>query len=119
MYLSPNKLYVYDWELSKPDLPLLHDLFHFIIQSEILIGKSKYEVIKKKLAGSLKNKAIKAIVEKYEIDVNYNYTLYLLDIVSYYANLYISQNEPHIQVNWLLKTWNEALEDALKTKTIF
>jgi len=34
-YQDAKKIYVYDWELSHNEMPLLHDLFHFVIQGAV------------------------------------------------------------------------------------
>ena len=36
MYFGTDKIYVYDWELAKMDMPLLFDAIHFIFQSHIV-----------------------------------------------------------------------------------
>lgn len=116
MYLSSDKLYIYDWELSKLNYPLFYDLFHFVFQAEVLVKRSDFSTIKKAFFLLLQNNKILTLVDTYKIDVSYNYKIYLLDNISYYINVYINQKTPHIQVNWLINIWYEALEDILKTK---
>ncbi|ARP44333.1 hypothetical protein GTHT12_02837 [Geobacillus thermodenitrificans] len=45
-YLLYNKkLYVFDWEYFSEDGPIFYDLFHYLIQLEILVKKNNYKKI--------------------------------------------------------------------------
>ncbi|NMD01162.1 MAG: hypothetical protein GYA62_15770, partial [Bacteroidales bacterium] len=119
MYLSKNKLFIYDWELSKQNYPLFYDLFHFVFQSEVLIHKADFNIIKKKIMALKNDRILSEMIDKYGVDINLNFKIYLLDIISFYVNIYINQDLPHIQVYWLLNVWQNALEDILKTETLY
>ena len=114
MYVTNNKLSVFDWELSKKNTVLLYDLFHYIFQTEILINKQDYSSIINTINTVFKNEYLKEIIKKYNIDINLNYILYLEYTVLYYLDKYNSQEELHSQVFWLIDIWNEALKDIVK-----
>ncbi|APW66225.1 hypothetical protein LPB137_10400 [Poseidonibacter parvus] len=114
MYVTNNKLSVFDWELSNKDTVLLYDLFHYIFQAEILINKQGYSSIINTINTVFQNEHLKEIIKKYNIDINLNYILYLEYTVLYYLDKYNSQEELHSQVFWLIDIWNKALKDIVK-----
>ncbi len=117
MFIENNHLYLFDWELAKKDIVLLYDFFHFIFQSQILISKSDYKTIFEVIATHIKNNTkLKDIVQKYNIDINENYKLYLLYTVSYYLDKYNNQEKLHDQVFWLIDVWFDAFNDLVDKK---
>jgi thymidylate kinase len=110
-----NKLAVIDWELAKPGIPMLFDLFHFVFQSKILVERQNckdiYQTIEQIIS---ENTVIKELVEEFDVDIKLNFRLYLLYNISYYINIYQKQAELHTQVNWLTEVWKEALESEIK-----
>jgi len=116
MYLSGDKLYVYDWELASHDTPLLFDFFHYIFQESVLIKHLKYNDIKNIIESSFENKILKKIITKYRIDTNQYYAYYLYINISYYTLKYANQKDLHLQAYWLIDVWNESLEDLIKNK---
>ena len=110
-----NKLAVIDWELAKPGMPMLFDLFHFVFQSKILVERQNYKNIYQTIEQIIsKNTVIKELVEKFDIDIKLNFRLYLLYNISYYINIYQKQTKLHTQVNWLTEVWKEALDSEIK-----
>jgi thymidylate kinase len=106
-----SKLAVFDWELSQPQVPLLYDFFHFIFQTGILVERKSYQSILQSVHETIvKNKSLKDIITKYQLDLSLHYRLYLLYNISYYINLYQKQEKLHVQVNWLAKVWLAALQ---------
>ena len=117
MFVENDHLYLFDWELAKKDIVLLYDFFHFIFQSQILISKSDYKTIFEVIATRIKNNSkLKDIVQKYNIDINENYKLYLLYTVSYYLDKYNNQEKLHDQVFWLIDVWFDAFNDLVDKK---
>ena len=117
MFIENDHLYLFDWELAKKDIVLLYDFFHFIFQSQILISKSDYKTIFEVIATRIKNNSkLKDIVQKYNIDINENYKLYLLYTVSYYLDKYNNQEKLHDQVFWLIDVWFDAFNDLVDKK---
>lgn len=117
MFIENDHLYLFDWELAKKDIVLLYDFFHFIFQSQILISKSDYKTIFEVIVTLIKNNSrLKNIVQKYNIDINENYKLYLLYTVSYYLDKYNNQEKLHDQVFWLIDVWFDAFNDLVDKK---
>ena len=117
MFVENNHLYLFDWELAKNDIVLLYDFFHFIFQSQILISKSDYKTIFEVITTHIKNNTkLKDIIQKYNIDINENYKLYLLYTVSYYLDKYNNQEKLHDQVFWLIDVWFDAFNDLVDKK---
>ena len=117
MFVENDHLYLFDWELAKKDIVLLYDFFHFIFQSQILISKSDYKTIFEVIVTLIKNNSrLKNIVQKYNIDINENYKLYLLYTVSYYLDKYNNQEKLHDQVFWLIDVWFDAFNDLVDKK---
>lgn len=110
MYVTKNRLHVYDWELSRTDLPLLFDAFHFIFQSSILIKRSSFEEIQAQV-NELKNSTlVKKLSQDLSFDFDTHYRFYILSVASYYLKLYIKQSPLHMQAHWLVDTWLEAVK---------
>ena len=118
MYLSKEKLHLFDWELSENEMPLMYDLFHYVFQANIMIRHRSYQEIHDALQNVLKMKNIQLMLKKYDIDFNKNYTFYLVYTISYYLNKYANQNKLHDQVFWMLKVWDAAISDLLNKKGI-
>ena len=116
MYLTKDKLYIYDWELARKRSPLLFDFFHYIFQEAILIKHQNYQDIEQKLKSFLNNEELKKIIEKNKIDFNKYYIYYLFINISYYALKYQNQKNLHIQAYWLIDVWRDALEDIIEKK---
>lgn len=114
MYVSDRFLHVYDWELAKPEMPLLYDLFHFVYQTGILLLKQSYSQIQREIKRTLRLPAAVSLVERFEIDVHRMHQLYLFYLVSYYLHIYVREPQVHLQVHWLLDTWNSALNDIFE-----
>ena len=115
--ITNNSLKYVSEELAKNDIVLLYDFFHFIFQSQILISKSDYKSIYEVIVTLIKNNSrLKDIVQKYNIDINENYKLYLLYTVSYYLDKYNNQEKLHDQVFWLIDVWFDAFNDLVDKK---
>lgn len=117
MFTENNHLYLFDWELAKNDIVLLYDFFHFIFQSQILINRSNYKTIYTVIEAHIKsNLKLKDIIQKYDIDINENYKLYLLYTISYYLDKFNNQEFFYKQIHWIINIWNESLKDLVDKK---
>ena len=117
-YISKNILYLFDWELSHKETPLMFDVFHFIFQSEIMIKHSSYKIINHKIENVLKYKDSKNILNTFKVNINKNYIFYLIYNISYYLNKYTKQKELHQQVFWLIDIWEDAVDDVINQKGV-
>jgi thymidylate kinase len=113
-----DKLHIIDLELAQNAMPVLFDLFHFIYQSNILLGNGGYKAIRVEIDELFAQPQWKTFLEKNQIDKGTAETLYLLYIVSYYLNVYHQQSEWHVQVGWLLTAWSQALSFQLKRNEV-
>lgn len=114
MYVSNQAIHVYDWELARGHMPLLYDVFHFIYQSGILLLRQPFSEIQRQLRRASRLPAFLRLQQRFGLKINLMHRLYLLALVSYYMNIYIREPQVHMQVHWLMKTWDEALIDLLR-----
>ena len=110
-YLQAEKLYSYDWELAEADMPLLTDFFHFTFQSEILLKQNNYKNIFQIISETAEKTVLKDMIKHYNLDLSLYLKLYLLNVVSYYLEIYSKQINLHRQVYWLTDVWRDALKD--------
>ncbi len=114
MYFTVSRLYLYDWELSVPDMPVLFDLFHFNFQNGILVERLKYEEIKKGVERCMNEEAVQLFLKAHKINWQKYYRFYVVYIICYYLPKYMGQIRLHQQVHWLLDVWEAAARDMSK-----
>ena len=114
MYATRENLHLFDWELSKNEMPLLFDLFHFVFQSEIMIRRSNYQKIKKALQKIIRLESCQNIINNHSVNLDDAYAFYLVYNITYYLDKYIIQKELHEQVFWLFNVWEHAVEDLIE-----
>lgn len=112
-YCANNQLFVYDWELGRPDMPLLFDFFHFNIQGSVFAEKMPAQDIQLRLEKLLQETAIQELLPAGANDANIYYQLYLLVNASYYLNVYLKQEVLHKEAYWLFDTWQALIQDIL------
>lgn len=111
-YEQKDTIAVYDWEMSGM-APLLHDVFHYIFQSEVMINHRSLSDIRSEIDYVLELSDLKKLVSKYGINVELHLHLYLLKNISSTLHLYSKQGKLHIQAYWIMNVWNEALSELL------
>jgi thymidylate kinase len=116
MYVNGSDLNVYDWEMTTPNMPVLFDAFHFISQSGILEHRWDFERIEKEMNLQMLNGVAQQLLHESQIDFELSKKLYFLLFVSSQLEMYTIQEKWHLQVNWLLNTWNEALSTIMHTE---
>lgn len=114
VYQAEEKLHLLDFELTGSNFPALYDLFHFVYQSNILVSRNGYKSIRKELDEIFEMPEWQRLVDELNLDVRRYEQCYLLHTISYYLEVYAGQPQWHIQVNWLLRTWTEALSFHLQ-----
>lgn len=108
MYIEKDQLCLYDWELSEKVIPLYFDLFHFIMQKNILVYQNTY--------GTIKNEITAIFTQNYFAFINPNsdwidyFKGYLIYNTIYNLQLFEEQKNLHPQAHWLMNTWNEAIK---------
>jgi thymidylate kinase len=113
-FVAKNKLHLYDFELAQDYLPFGFDAFHFVMQQGILVDRLPWKLLKPKL-----KEAYVHLIEHWDWKIGMweeCLKAYLLINLSYYLNLYKQQQNWHIQIQWLLNTWNDAMSDLLQSK---
>lgn len=111
MYLDGDRLCVYDWELAG-NAPVFSDLFHFHIQKGVMIDRKTYGEIWNEIVGVLETAEWQHFIKKHEIDVSFQFYMFLLKSVTYYLGIYNSQPKLHWQALALLKVWESALDEV-------
>lgn len=106
---ASGELYVYDWELASDIHPLGYDYFHFIIQNGVLTQQKSWLEIKKEIYAFHDLTFFQNETEQY-------LAYYLLINVLNYLEVYEKQEHWHVQIHWLLQTWNVALSDCLSNQ---
>jgi thymidylate kinase/tRNA A-37 threonylcarbamoyl transferase component Bud32 len=114
MFQKNNKLYVYDWELSKNTRPMGFDFYHFIFQQSILVDHKSWNFIQKEIYKQITKSGYNTYATQLDTQQHLYLKLYLLYNCIYYLQLYTQQTNWHFQIYWLFKVWNEALSDLLK-----
>ncbi len=105
---SSDKLVAIDWELSG-NFPALYDLFHFIYQQHILINRKPFSEIRKAIDTLFQQPEWISFAQKNNLNIRQAEQYYLLTVITYYLEVYANQKEWHMQIQWLLETWGEAL----------
>jgi hypothetical protein len=118
MFVSKDKIHVYDWELAMPEQLPLYDLLHYTFQSSILIHHQSFPKIKDKIEHLRKLPEVKHILAESQMDFWTCYRWYLLDNCSYYLDLYCRQEHLHPQAIWLIDCWIQATWDAVRTPCV-
>lgn len=104
-----NEMAMLDWELSM-EAPVFYDLFHFIFQTRVLVHHERFDGVNQALQRLLSHPMMKEQASLSHPDVTLYLKLYLLDVASYYLEIYTKQKQLHTQGYWLLDTWSEATE---------
>ena len=109
MYCQQDgSLALYDWELSRMDMPYGYDAFHFVIQNSILVRRASWKQIQSELQKLLfSSTSLMGSLTSSEQQLYLRF--YLIINVVYYLSIYKEQQVWHQQVEWLIDTWNEAL----------
>jgi thymidylate kinase len=109
MFEKDGKLSIYDWELASSDKPKAFDYFHFIIQNDVLVDHKSWKEIYSDIINFSKDEFSDEIFN-YDLDELNNYLKwYLLINCMHYLKVYADQPKWHVQVEWLLQVWTEAL----------
>lgn len=111
MKATSQKLLIYDWELASDQCPLLYDLFHFVVQTGILIKRQSAVQIREAIEDAILNTEVCSIIQEYKLDVDQHFKLYLLKIASDYLVNYSTQRYVVMQAHWLVNTFYQLLAE--------
>jgi len=110
-FVTDGKIKLYDFELSSPELPFGYDAIHFVMQQGILVDRLPWKEIKPKVQAAYDLLSAESNHGEDQFQVCLGAYLYLN--TSYYLHAYSQQAQWHVQVNWQLQTWNDAISDLL------
>lgn len=113
MYVSNEKLNIYDWELSQPFTPIGFDAFHFIIQQGVLVDRKNWKEIQQDIELHLRSEIFSTISKFGNNNVKEYLELYLLYNTVKHLKLYTAQLKWHPQISWLLNVWNDAITSCI------
>lgn len=115
MFIDNNCLHVIDWEMFSSSMPLFLDAFHFIFQSEILVGRRSYSVVKREIRDNFNNGSLAKYSKMQRVDLNAHFAFYLFWNVSREVERFSTQEHPHVQIYWLCEVWEAAILDFLES----
>ncbi|HXG63296.1 MAG TPA: phosphotransferase [Planctomycetota bacterium] len=110
LHAQGDRLGVYDWELAG-EAPVLHDLFHFVCQSGVLIRRRSARAILRDVGAMEEKDGVRDLARRFGVDLGLHFRLYLVDRASYYLRAYLGRADLHPQAAWLMEFWGAALED--------
>lgn len=108
MFVSGDRISLYDWEMYRAEAPILFDLFHFHYQKGILMDRASLLRIQEDLGFSLESKDIKSSIQLKGADIQLYHRLYLLTAVSYFVEVF-SHQKLSAQNHWQIQCWTAAL----------
>ena len=122
--VTENQLNLIDWELAD-EYPLLYDVFHFIIQDELMNTQKKSEEILERLNTIMNSALCIEFCSSNKINWKEQFAAYLLCVSSYYYTVYDKQEEVHIQAYRAMDIWSQLLKQIpllisdLKMRNVF
>jgi thymidylate kinase len=118
MFENKEKISLYDWELFAFDRSTGFDYFHFIIQQGILVDRKSWKEIYIDIKEQCSGESA-SFLFNYDLEILNKYLkFYLLINCMSYLRIYSFQPKWHVQVDWLLEVWNDALNNfVIKEKT--
>lgn len=110
LYQQENTIAIYDWELARKDRPFAFDYFHFVIQQGVMVDRKNWSTIYNDIKEQSIDSQGNCLFENNLDTLKNQLKWYLLTNCMYYLKVYTEQSIWHTQINWLLTTWNEALD---------
>ena len=107
--INENHLTIIDWELAD-EYPLMYDVFHFIIQDELMNTQNNSEAILKKLNATMNSASWIEFCSTNKIEWKEQFAAYLLCVSSYYYTVYDKQEEIHVQAFRAMDIWSQLLD---------
>ncbi|HTI12857.1 MAG TPA: hypothetical protein VL832_30035, partial [Puia sp.] len=104
-----SSLFVFDWELSRPTMPVLFDLFHYVIQESGLTGNGAVKGLQARLDLLLNSPIPAWFLRERGLDPTLYLRLYLLYHSSYCLETYLKQEMRYEKGCQLLSIWSNLL----------
>lgn len=112
-----HRLEVLDWEMSSDEFPLLYDLFHFIIQSAIMVDHLSSDNIFLKLEKIRSTEHVQRLLKEFNLNWKEQFDAYIMNVAGYYASVYADQSTLHPQAYWAIDFWRKSLH-AIQLHTV-
>jgi hypothetical protein len=109
VYSSGDSLFVYDWELCRQDMPVLFDLFHYVIQGKVFEVNASARELQQEMDILLDSPIPAWFLRERELDPALYLRLYLLHNATYYLEIYLSQEVLQETGYRLFSVWSELL----------
>jgi thymidylate kinase len=109
VYSSGDSLFVYDWELCRQDMPVLFDLFHYVIQGKVFAVNASAPELQAELDKLLDSPIPAWFLRERGLDPALYLRLYLLHNAAYYLEIYLSQEVLHENGYRLFSAWSDLL----------
>lgn len=110
VFVAPDGLRLYDWELACPDAPALYDAYHFVCQSGVLVGRARPAAVLRRLERLRGSGPLGELERRLSVDGDLHLRLYLLHKSAHYLARYAATSDLHLQAAWLVEFWTHALE---------
>ena len=104
-----GSLFVCDWELSRQNMPVLFDLFHYIIQEKAFAGNGAVKGLQARLDVLLDSPIPAWFLRERGLDPALYLRLYLLHHSACYLEIYLTQGVLHEKGYHLFSVWSDLL----------
>ena len=109
VHAKGSTLFVYDWELSRQAMPVLFDLFHYVIQEKASEGNESATDLRAKLDVLLDSPIPAWFLRERGLDPALYLRLYLLHHSARYLENYLTQEMLHQKDYQLFSIWSDLL----------
>ena len=110
MYEVDQTIALYDWELASTNKPKGFDFFHFIIQNDVMVARKPWKDIYENIQHQAKSDFYSTVFNENPEELKRYLKWYFIINGLHYLDVYASQKEWHIQIDWLLEVWNQGLD---------
>lgn len=116
--VNEESLYVFDYEYAHEDTPAFFDLFHYYMQTGILLSGLAFEQIRCSIFQKVQTSTFKNIVDRFSINLDEYLKLYLFRIVSYNLATFQYVSKISEDQKRLLDKWEEGLKYYISQSTL-
>ncbi|MBC8231740.1 phosphotransferase [bacterium] len=113
-YLERWRLYVFDWEYAVEQGIPFWDIFHYFSFPAMLVARSSGKQLINRWWGRQFKPLLTQYAEKIGVDVGLvpaYFLLYLIEVSSFYLDMFACDGIQETQREWLQKTWAEMLDE--------
>ena len=107
--MNGPRLQLLDWEMFQEKGIPLEDLFHFVYQQAILVDRCSFVQLRQRIQDVVNAPEIVRFCTQHQLNPTLCEVHYLNRLCHYYLHIYSEQEHWHMQVEWLLSTWQQSL----------